>query len=467
MKYSLLVFICIAFLSGKVHAQDHSVKMNGTLRVSKINPRYFTNNSGQAIYLTGSHTWNNLVDMSPKDAPEKFDFPGYLQWLKKYHHNFIRLWNWELLNWNTSANREKEPKNLTVVPHPWLRTGPGVALDGKPKFNLDRFDPAFFKRLKKRVKMAEKENIYVSIMLFEGWGLQFSPNAFKNHPFHPDNNINGINGDANGDGRGVEIHTLANREITRIQENYVKKVLRTLKGFDNVLYEIGNEMQASSTEWQYHMIAFIKDYEKTLPKQHPVGMTFQHRGGSNSTLFNSRADWISPNPQGGYRDNPPPGKGDKVIITDTDHLWGIGGNQAWVWKSFLSGLNPIFMDSYKCKILVRKCDSDWAEPIRKSMGYTLLFARRMDLIHMKPEPGLVSSGYCLSNKAKEYLVYLPEEKKVEVDLTEAGGLYQEEWFNPDNGETVKTEVMVKDEKNTFISPFNNAGTVLYLKKDGK
>ncbi len=466
MKFYFSIFVFFAaFLSINVHAQNFSFQMDGPLRVSKKNPRYFTDNSGKAIYLTGSHTWNNLLDMVTNDSSEKFDFAHYLQWLKKYHHNFIRLWTWELIDWNTSANREKEPKDHTVVPHPWARTGPGNALDGKPKFNLDKFDPEYFDRLKKRVKMAEQENIYVSIMLFEGWGLQFSPNAFENHPFHPDNNINGINGDANSDGSGIEIHTLANREITMIQENYIKKVIRTVNGFDNVLYEIANESQPSSTPWQYHMIAFIKKYEKTLPKQHPVGMTFQYKGGSNSTLFNSPADWISPNPEGGYRDNPPTGNDRKVVITDTDHLWGIGGNQTWVWKSFLRGLNPIFMDPYECKVLARKCDTLWTESVRKSMGYTLLFARRMNLIHMNPEPDLASSGYCLAHKGKEYLVYLPEEKQVEVDLTDARGPYQVKWFNPVNGVFKETDVVEGGEKHTFISPFNATGMVLYLRKN--
>lgn len=34
---------------------------NGPLRPHPHNPRYFTDGSGKAIYLTGAHTWNNLV----------------------------------------------------------------------------------------------------------------------------------------------------------------------------------------------------------------------------------------------------------------------------------------------------------------------------------------------------------------------------------------------------------------------
>ena len=32
------------------------------LRVLSSNPRYFTDGSGKAVYLTGSHTWSNLQD---------------------------------------------------------------------------------------------------------------------------------------------------------------------------------------------------------------------------------------------------------------------------------------------------------------------------------------------------------------------------------------------------------------------
>ena len=468
MNNYLFIYIgsifCTLFLSSCIHTQNQMVKFHGPLRVSEENPRYFTDDEGKAVYLTGSHTWNNLVDMSPADPLENFDFVHYLQWLKQYNHNFIRLWVWELLNWDTHGISD-EAKDYQVAPHPWARTGPGDALDGKPKFDLQQFDPVYFDRLKERVKLAFDSGMYVSIMLFEGWGLQFSPNAFENHPFHPANNINGINGDANGDGKGVEIHTLENKEITTIQQTYIKNVIDIINEFDNVLYEISNENHPPSTEWQYYMITFIKEYEKELAKQHPVGMTFQSKGGSNDILMKSPADWISPNPEGGYRGNPPPSAGSKVIVTDTDHLWGIGGNQAWVWKSFLRGLNPIFMDTYESKVLTGEFEPGWVEPIRKSMGYTLMFANRMDLISMIPEPGLASSTYCLANRGKEYLVYLPESREVVIDLEDAIGPFHVEWFNPDHGEIIESETINGGGKLSLTSPFETPDVLLYLKAE--
>ena len=44
----------------------------GPLEVSEENPRYFTDRSGKAVYLTGSHTWNNLVEMSASPGPGSF-----------------------------------------------------------------------------------------------------------------------------------------------------------------------------------------------------------------------------------------------------------------------------------------------------------------------------------------------------------------------------------------------------------
>jgi hypothetical protein len=401
--------------------------------------------------------------MLPDQSTGDFDFGEYIQWMKDYNHNFIRLFTWELLNWDTRGNREKESKNHTVSPHPWKRTGPGDALDGKPKFDLNRENPLYFERLEQRVKLAADHGIYVSVMLFEGWGLQFSPNAFENHPFHPENNINGIDGDLNHDGIGLEIHTLDNDMITDIQKQYVVRVIEAVNEFDNVLFEISNENHGLSTEWQYHMISFIKDIEKEMPKQHPVGMTFQYKGGTNQILFDSPADWISPNSKGGYRDNPPPGDGSKIIITDTDHLWGIGGNQQWVWKSFLRGLHPIFMDPYHGKVLKLSYDPEWAEPVRRSMGYTLEFAQRMDLIRMVPEPDRASSSYCLANRGKEYLVYLPEGQNVMVDLAGYPGPFEVEWFNPGNGESKNAGVIEGGKELSITSPFGAADAVLYLK----
>jgi len=452
----------------------------GPLRASADNPRYFADADGRIVFLTGFHSWSNLKDMGPTDPPPEFDYPGYLDMLERYGHNFIRLWTWELARYSYDSYRTGP---VWTAQFPWPRTGPGAALDGKPRFDLNRLDPAYFDRLRARVIAAGERGMYVSVMLFEGHGLHASdaPWCWDGHPFNAANNINGIDGDPDGDGRGIETHTLQLPAITAIQEAYVRKVIETVNDLDNVLYEIANESGNYSTQWQYHMIDFIHEQEQALPKQHPVGMTFQwcagERRGTNQALFDSPADWISPNPAGGYRDNPPAAAGAKVIITDTDHLWGIGGNQAWVWKSFCRGMNPIFMDPCGPPIEsptpasdrsawidpltgLSRLDPKW-DPVRLALGHTLRLARRMDLARAVPHDALASTGYCLAQPGVEYLVYAPEGGDITVDLSGVEGTFAGEWFDPSAGEVAGTLTAEAGAARTFSAPF--AGdAVLYL-----
>ena len=461
MKLSIAIFLTCTLLASCGPGR------RGPLRVSRENPRYFTDDTGRAVYLTGSHTWNNLVEMNPPGASYTFDFQGYLDFLRQHDHNFIRLWTWELVNWDTRGNEQESPTILEVALHPWKRTGSALALDGKPKFDLTQFNEAYFGRLRERVAAAMEKNIYVSIMLFEGWGIQFSPAGFRNHPFYPNNNVNRLELDTADQAR-LKIHELSSKKVLEIQEAYVKKVIDTIHDLDNVLFEISNENHSQSTVWQYHMINLIKAYEKHKGLQHPIGMTFQYGGGNNQTLFDSPADWISPNPEGGYRDDPPVSDGKKIILTDTDHLWGLGGNHQWVWKSFLRGLQPILMDPYQNKVLNSGYDTKalWEEieSIRKNMGYTRRFAEKMDLIHMEPRNELSSSNYCLVRENIEYLFYSPAGKQLEADLTNAHSTFLAEWFDPQTGTQVEGGLVEGGKKVEFKVPFQSEEAVLYLRK---
>ncbi len=460
-KRVLILTVSLFFLVHFTGCQR--VDSAGPLKVSEENPRYFTDQSGKAVYLTGSHTWNNLVEMTVIPGQDLFNYEAYLDFLETYHHNFFRLWAWDLLTWNTSGNREENSRTFSVYPQPWLRTGPGPALDGEPRFDLTAFNPEYFQRLAERVRLAAERDIYVAVMLFEGWGTQFSPDAYANHPFHPSNNLQNLPLSPE-DSLGLPIYTLDHGEITGLQEAYVRKVIETVNEYDNVLYEISNENHPGSTQWQYHMIRFIKQTEAGLGKSHPVGMTFQYKGGSNQSLFDSPADWISPNPEGGYRDDPPAGTGAKVIITDTDHLWGIGGNRQWVWLSFFRGLNPIFMDSYDGMVLARGAHTDWAEEIRVALGLARQIAGRIDLLHAVPSGYLSSSGYCLAREGEEYLVYVPDDQPVTLDLEEATGNFRSTWFSALDGREEAGPVLEGGQQVSLSSPFPEGEAVIHLKK---
>jgi hypothetical protein len=389
------------------------------------NPRYFTIDGKHAVYLTGSHVFWNLVDNGPTNRPARFDYADYLSKLQAMGHNFTRLWTRENFRDDDSGGAGL----WNSAPLPYLRTGPGNALDGQPKFDLTRLNQAYFDRLRRRVAAARQKGIYVSVMLFEGWVVQLAsqPWAWQGHPMNPRNNVNGIDGDLNQDGRGTEIHTLDDPRITRLQEAYVRKVIDTVNEFDNVLYEIGNEMGPYSTDFQYHFIRFVKRYEAKERLQHPVGMTFQWHGGSNDTLFASPADWVSTRDP---TDQPPVHPRTKVVISDSDHHCGslcVSGD--WVWRAFTRGHNPIFHDAWG-----RFKGARWDDPsqvsARAAMGQTRTYAERADLTAMEPRPEL-ATGFCLADEGDEYIVYAPRAgEPFELDLSHAGGRrFAVEWFD--------------------------------------
>ena len=244
----------------------------GPLKVSSTNPRYFADRLGRVVYLTGFHTWSSLQDADRFDPPRRFDFDRYLWYLQAYHHNFIRLWTTEQANWVPWR-----PYDFRIEPAAYLRSGQGLALDGKPKFDVSRFNEAYFSRLRERVKVAGEHGMYVSVMLFNGWSVEKKgerwEDPWRGHPLHRDNNINGLDGDPHRTGTGSDVHALRDRRIRDAQEAYVTKVVDAVNDLDNVLFEICNECQDGSVEWQYHMIRFVHQLESSRSKQHPVGMT--------------------------------------------------------------------------------------------------------------------------------------------------------------------------------------------------
>lgn len=462
----VVVGICAWLLGSGVPALAQSLPAScattgiaGVLRVAPANPRYFTNDCGKAIYLTGSHTWNNFPDMDDAYPPENqpFDFAHYLDFLDQYNHNFFRLWSWEGPFPNNANNYARR---VWAGPQPWLRTGPGNDITGHAKFDLAQWNQAYFDRLRQRVIASRDRGKFVAIMLFEGWELQYAPGALA-HPFNSANNVNGISyGSA-----VTNIHTLAVPAITALQEEYVRRVVDAVNDLDNVTYEIANEPGGSySTSWQYHMIQFVKQYEATKPRQHPVGMTAQYPNGSNSVLFNSAAEWISPNEAGSdtYYSNPPANSGAKVIVNDTDHLGGsAAGDRQWVWKSFMRGLNTLFMDRYDLPDSIAAGGPIAnAQQIRQAMGDTRTYAQRIDLMASVPSTTIASTGYALAN-ASEVLVYSTSSAAFTVNLQAYAGSVQVEWFSPVTRQTVTASSVQGGGSRSFQPPFSSEA-VLYL-----
>src|SRR5580765_8684144 len=215
------------------------------LRALSGNPHYFTDGTGKAIFLTGSQTWNTLQDWGTDDSIQPLDFAAFVNMLVVHHHNFTLLWTTELPSFHGLPTTANSPPDFCVTPFPWQRTGPGNAADGKLKFDLTEFNPAFFERLRVRVQQLQAAGIYAGVYFFTGEFLLRFRFSGDGYPFTGSNNVNGIH---DGGGNGSVTMTATNA-ITAIQDTYVKRMIDTLNDLPNVLWIVSEEAPKDSKWW--------------------------------------------------------------------------------------------------------------------------------------------------------------------------------------------------------------------------
>ena len=479
------------------------------LRANTANPNYFTDDTGKPVYLTGSHTWNNLQDWGNGDSIQSLDFTAYVSMLVTHGHNFTLLWRTELPRFCGLPTAANSASDFVVSPQPWQRTGPGLASDGGQKFDLTKFDQSFFDRLRSRVQLLNTSGIYVGVYLFTGEFL----NAFRcsrdGYPFTGANNVNGID-----DGGGIGSITMTSpNAVTEIQDAYVDKVVDTLNDLPNVLWIVSEESPASSKWWNDHLIAHVRSYEQGKRLQHPIGYAVQgfdqpdfirrafdvfrrlfdvgFHGDSqsaiaDSAIYNSNADWVAPStrvsPTNSCGSGVPPCK---VNINDSDHsyfgMWNDSAeqNRAYVWKNLLSGNHVVFMDPFLiyyprenrnlCLLPVRGVcsapDPRWNN-LRDNLGFARAYANRVNLALTIPQGNLFSNGYGLANTSAldgEYLGYTSSGEPVTIDLRSTAGKLSVEWFDPSMGTTVSGGTISGGTSQTLTAPFSS-DAVIYLRK---
>src|SRR5947199_1201589 len=420
----------------------------GPLSVRTTNPRYFFDASGRVVYLAGSYqNPYNLLNSGPGNFSSYFDF------LAQQNHNFTRLWAWEESPWTYDQNGQ-----VTFSIQPYERTGPGLALDGGLKFDLTRFNQAYFDQLRARVIQAGQRGIYVSLILFEGFSSQRKVrqvNPWLADPFQRDNNVNGINADPNGNGSGEEFFSLSYPSITALQEVFVRQVVDTLNDLDNVLYEVSGDTLLSSLSWQYHMIDYVKSYQSTKPNQHPLGIS-QFYVGNVAAIFNSQADWIVIL---GTDFHPPLAKANKVLFLEgSPSLFQYNKSDQWVWRTFTRGYNPIYPEP-------QSPIGGINDSVHAAIGQTRAYSQFVNLASMSPSNNVCSTDFCLASPGAEYLIYLPSGGRISVDLSASSRNLLTAWFDTATGRTISRNTVSGGTQMVFTSPISGQ-SVLQILADG-
>lgn len=442
----------------------------GPLRVSSSNARYFIDNSGNVVYLSGWHTWYSVQNGGSSDPPSEFDWTEYLNKLIEFGCNATKLW----ASLETPRGWSHD-NNQWIEPQRYERTGPGTANDGKAKFDVTKINREYLDRLRTRAAACEQVGIYVIVQLFQGWQVENNKGGGDGgtpglyHPYHPDNNINSLDPDSNADDDLRESQYLTGNPALVYQKALIEAIIDEIGHLDKVLWEICNEPTGSTqnTNWQYHLIDHIRDYESAKPKQHLIGMTVQWPNGSNTVLDNSGADWVS------YND----GKGDSahsasdpVSIYDTDHTVGLAAENsiAWVWQSFCNGHGAsLFMDAWDGAMF----GEDWREMagyvvIRRNTGFARQLAALLtDMLGMTPQAGLSTSGYCLAKShttAGEYVAFYDGSGTFNLNLSSAAGTLNIRWLRCSDG-TVQDSATVSGGATRTLTPPWAGSVVAYVR----
>ena len=147
---------------------------------------------------------------------------------------------------------------------PWPRTRTPGAVDGGNRFDLGRWNDAYFDRLKAFVSAASARGIVVEYVLF---CPLYEENLWALNPMNAQNNVNGV-----GNIPRDQVYTGKHRNLQEKQEAFVRKAVRELNAFDNLYFEICNEpyFGGVTLDWQARIASVIVATEKSLPNKHLI-----------------------------------------------------------------------------------------------------------------------------------------------------------------------------------------------------
>jgi hypothetical protein len=388
-----------------------------------------------------------------------YDYQAMFDTLKANGLNFARVWVW----WGCEAF--PEPINRLNV-NPYLRPGPGNASDGKPKYDLTRFDPAFFRRLRAVCVAAQERGVFLQLTLFDAWMIKH-PHLWRLHAYHRDNNVNGVDGDPRNTGRGTDgeqgFCSLGNQKVLEAQKAFIRQVVDAVNDFDGVFFEIANE-NSYNAEWESNLCRFIHDCEKSKPKQHlamPVDLPNHDYGGIKTyDLGRLHANLLKARAL------------NQPLLFDTD---GIGyPEDATVrkaaWTAFVSGGHVSYLDDSLQIGSEHQGDFQGSRraTLRQQLGYLARFTRQVRFWEVQPDGALVVGNgrravpcFAMAS-ANELVAYLPDGGGVTLDLSNLKGALTTRWFNPRDGKFGEAFQVEGGDKREFQAPDGN-DWVLYLR----
>ncbi|MDQ6707950.1 MAG: DUF6298 domain-containing protein [Acidobacteriota bacterium] len=234
------------------------------LRIHPDNPKYFLFRGKPLFLLTATEHYGSVIN-------RPFDFEKYLADAAVNGMTMTRtfLLFRELQSARNPSSPCKPESPDYIAPFP--RTGPGKALDGEPRYDLDQWNPEYFDRLHRFLESASRRGIVVELTIFSN---TYADQIWALNPFRAKNNLQAV-----GDIEWQEYNTLKNQRLVERQVAYARKIVQETAAFDNVYYEICNEpgggfaghaTPADVDEWQEHIGRVVGEEMARLGRVHLI-----------------------------------------------------------------------------------------------------------------------------------------------------------------------------------------------------
>lgn len=418
------------------------------------NPHYFLWRGRPTILITSAEHYGAVMNLN-------FDYRKYLDTLAADGMNYTRVFSGayvEPLGAFKIARNTLAPLAGRFI-SPWARSDqPGYA-NGGNRFDLARWDEAYFTRLKDFVAYAATKNVVVEITLF---CPMYEDMQWKLSPMNAANNVNGLGGVVRTDVYTLDKHG----GLLAVQEALTRKIVTELNGFDNVFFEICNEpyFGGVTVPWQHHIADVIVETERGLPARHLIAQN----------IANKSAKIANPHPAVSifnfHYATPPDAVAvnyalDKVIGDDETGFRGIDDapyrTEAWDFVIAGGGL----YNNLDYSFVAGQEDGTFKYPasqpgggsrtLRVQMKILSDFINSFDFVRMSPDDSVITGGVppggsarALVERARAMAIYVRRASVkaplsgesvgptvLQIELT--GGTWQAEWLDTKSGDIVR------------------------------
>lgn len=232
------------------------------------NPHYFLFRNKPVVLIGSTEHYGAVMNLD-------FDYVTYLNELAFWGLNVTRTFTGIYVEPQGAFKIERNSMAPSEGRYicPWARSSEKGYVNGGNKFDLSKWDEAYFVRLKDFIREAGKRNIVVELDLFSNF---YDTVQWKLSPLYRANNVNGV---GNVDD-WKEVLSLKHKDLLEVQESMAVKIISELRDFDNLYYEICNEPYFGDTlalrQWEDHMTAVVASAEEGFSNKHLISNNIQN-----------------------------------------------------------------------------------------------------------------------------------------------------------------------------------------------